>query len=69
MAPQVMMMIPHMKRKPPTKQRETRKSAISPPIMLSFNYNHIPSSMAHTSVPLAKVLILMEQTIINGRIA
>jgi hypothetical protein len=34
MAPQVMMMIPHMKRKPSIKQRGTRKSVISPPIML-----------------------------------
>jgi hypothetical protein len=50
MPPQVKMMIPHMKKMSPTKQRKTRKSVISPPITLSFNYNHLPSSTAYTSV-------------------
>jgi hypothetical protein len=36
---------------------------------MSFNYNNMPSSTAYTSVPLARLLILMEQTIINGSIA
>jgi hypothetical protein len=47
-------MIPDMKKMFPTKQRKTRKSTISPPIMLSFNYNHMPSSTTYTSLPVGK---------------
>jgi hypothetical protein len=70
MAPQVMIMIPHMKRKPPTKQRGIRKSAINPPIKLCLLITIICLALRRTPLcPLAKLLILMEQTIINESIA
>jgi hypothetical protein len=69
MAPQVMMMIPHMKRKHLTKQRGTRKSVTSHPIMLCLLITITCLSLRLTSpCPLVKLHILMEQTIINGSI-
>jgi hypothetical protein len=70
MPPQVMMMIPHMKRKPPTKQSGTRKGAISHPIMLYLLIIITCLALWLTLLCLlAKLLTLMEQTIINGSIA
>jgi hypothetical protein len=70
MSPQVKMTITHMKRMPPIKQRKTRKSMISPPIML-YLLTTITCLAPRLILPypLARLLILMEQTIINESIA
>jgi hypothetical protein len=70
MSPQVKMAIPHMKRMPPTKQRKTIKSTISPPIILCLLTTiTCLAPWLILSYPLARLLILMEQTIINGSIS
>jgi hypothetical protein len=69
-ASQVTMMIPHMKRKSPPKQRGTRKSVISPPIMICLLITITCIVLQFVlPCPLARLHILTEQTIINGSIA
>jgi hypothetical protein len=63
-------MTPHLKRKSPTKGRGKGKNAISPPIVLCLLTTI--TSLALLLIlpyPLAKLHILMGQTIINGSIA
>jgi hypothetical protein len=70
MHPQVKMMIPHMKKMSPTKQKKDKKKRDKSSYnAMSFNYNYIPRSTAYTSVPVGKALFFMEQTIIIGSIA
>jgi hypothetical protein len=68
--PQAKMATPHLKRKSPTKGGREGKSTISSPITLclsiTIKYLALPLILLY---PLAKLHILMGQTIINRSIA